>query len=149
VQNLEASITLCDPLNPGFGYQIRITRAAPPGTPVDVLFTACNPATGESLLTYEQCLDVLAMYRSAPSGSTARSGFILRTENSKHHFFSSYIRGETQYVEAGNHESHRVGGLAVHREPGASLLSKRARTSRSSPTRTTHCNNQPVRGNCR
>ena len=111
VQNLEASITLCDPLNPGFGYQIRITRAAPPGAPIDVLFTASNPATGESLLTYEQCLDVLTMYRSAPDGSAARLGFILKTEDSKHHFFSSYIRDEVQFVEAGNHA-----WFTMHRE---------------------------------
>ena len=111
MQNLEASITFCDPLNPGFGYQIRITRAAPPGTPIDVLFTSINPATGESLLTYEQCLDVLTMYRSAPGGSTARPGFILRTEDSKHHFFSSYIKGEMQCVEAGNHA-----WFTMHRE---------------------------------
>ena len=111
MQNLEASITLCDPLNPGFGYQIRITRVAPPGAPIDVLFTSRDPATGKSLLTYEQCLDVLTMYRSAPSGSTARPGFILRTEDSKHHFFSSYIRGEMQCVEADNHA-----WFTMHRE---------------------------------
>jgi hypothetical protein len=111
VQNLEASITLCDPLNPGFGYQIRITRAAPPGAPIDVLFTASNPATGESLLTYEQCLDVLAMYRS-----TSRPGFILRTEDSKHHFFSSYIKGEVQCVEAGNHA-----WFTMHRETATTM----------------------------
>ena len=63
MQNLEATISICDPMNPGFGYQIRITRAAPPGTSVDVLFTSRNPVTGKDLLTYEQCLDVLAMYR--------------------------------------------------------------------------------------
>jgi hypothetical protein len=47
VQNLEASISLCDPMNPGFGYQIRIVRAAPPGAPVDVLFTSRDPVTGK------------------------------------------------------------------------------------------------------
>jgi hypothetical protein len=73
VQNLEASISLCDPMNPGGGYQIRITHAAPPNAPVvDVLFTSRNPATGEALLTYEQCLDVLAMYRRSPSENAAR-----------------------------------------------------------------------------
>ena len=77
-QNLEATISLCDPLNPGFGYQVRITRAAPPGAPVDVLFTSCNPNTGESLLTYEQCLDVLAMCPAHPSAKVAKPGFILR-----------------------------------------------------------------------
>lgn len=102
MQDLEASISFCDPLNPGFGYQIRLTRAAPPGAPVDVLFTSCNPATGKSLLTYEQCLDVLAMYRSSPSEHVARAGFILRAENSPRHFFSSYIRGATHHVEDRN-----------------------------------------------
>jgi hypothetical protein len=66
MQNLEASISFVDPLNPGVGYQIRITRAAPPGAPVEVLFTSRNPATDHDLLTYEQCLDVLTTYSSAP-----------------------------------------------------------------------------------
>ncbi len=61
--NLEASLSLCDPMNPGFGYQLRIVRVAAPGAPVDVLFTSRNPVTGEDLLTFGQCLDVLAMYR--------------------------------------------------------------------------------------
>jgi hypothetical protein len=102
MQNLEASISLCDPLNPGFGYQIRITRSAPPGAPVEVLFTSRNPATGSNLLTYEQCLDVLELYRSTPRKSTAKSGFILRAEGSTRHFFSSYLKNEMQHVEDRN-----------------------------------------------
>ena len=54
MQNLGASITCCDALNPGFGYQIRITRAGPLDALIDVLFTSSNPVTGASLLTYEQ-----------------------------------------------------------------------------------------------
>ena len=114
MQNLEASITLCDPLNPGFGYQIRITRAAPPGAPIDVLFTSCNPATGESLLTYEQCLDVLTMYRRAPGGETP--GFILRAEGSSRHFFGSYIRNEMQHVEDRN-----CAWFTTHRETATAM----------------------------
>lgn len=64
--HLEAAISLCDPMNPELGYQVHITQVAAPGAPVDVLFTARNPATGAELRTYDQCLDVLAMYRSAP-----------------------------------------------------------------------------------
>jgi hypothetical protein len=103
VQNLEASISLCDPMNPGFGYQIRIVRAAPPGAPVDVLFTSRDPVTGKDLLTYEQCLDVLAMYRSAPRLDVTKQGFILRAESSTRYFFSSYIRDEMQHVEDRNY----------------------------------------------
>lgn len=99
MQDLEATIFFCDPLNPGFGYQIRITRAAPPGAPVDVLFTSRHPVTGEDLLTYEQCLDVLTMYRSTPDGKLARPGFILRATSSPQHFFHSRIRDEMLHVE--------------------------------------------------
>lgn len=42
---------------------VRIVRVAAPGAPVDVLFTSRNPVTGEDLLTFGQCLDVLATYR--------------------------------------------------------------------------------------
>jgi hypothetical protein len=103
MQNLEASIFLCDPLNPGFGYQIRITRSALPGAPVDVLFTSRDPVTDKDLLTYEQCLDVLARYRSAPRTDVPTQGFILRAEGSTRHFFSAYIRNEMQYVEDRNY----------------------------------------------
>ena len=57
---IEAAFTLVDALNPGFGYQIRITRG-----PQTLLWTSRNPATGKDLLTAADCLEVLAMYTGA------------------------------------------------------------------------------------
>lgn len=50
----------CDPLNFGFGYQIRIERAT---DGVTVLFTSVHPVTGKDL-DFAGCLDVAAMYKS-------------------------------------------------------------------------------------
>jgi len=112
--NLEATITLCDHMNPGVGYQIRITRTAAPGAPVDVLFTACNPATGADLLTYEQCLDVLAMYRAAPAldDSAIRALHDLAWEHSEipfAHMCSAALNREPWAVE-------RVTAVLTYRE---------------------------------
>jgi hypothetical protein len=62
--HLDASISLCDHMNPGNGYQIRITDAR---NGADVLFTSRHPVTGEDLLAYEQCLEVLQMYSDRTS----------------------------------------------------------------------------------
>lgn len=55
----EVTISICDHLNPGFGYQMRITDGR---TGETVLFTSKSPTTGQPLLTYEDCLEVAAMY---------------------------------------------------------------------------------------
>lgn len=56
----EASFHLIDPMNPGCGYQVVITD----GQRREVLRTAYNPGTGADLLTYNDCVDVLQMYRT-------------------------------------------------------------------------------------
>lgn len=53
-----ASISLCDNLNPGFGYQVRITN----DRGQDILFTANDPNTGKDLLTWADALRVLGYY---------------------------------------------------------------------------------------
>jgi len=56
----EARITLCDHLNEGFGYQVRIVD-----TRGDVLlFTSRDPVSGKDLLTYEHALRVAGAYAS-------------------------------------------------------------------------------------
>lgn len=54
----EIHTALCDHLNEGFGYQIRIidTRGN------TVLFTSCDPANGTDLLTYKDALRVAEQY---------------------------------------------------------------------------------------
>lgn len=94
MQNLEASISLCDPMNPGFGYQIRIVRAAQPGDPVDVLFTSRDPVTGKNLLTYEQCLDVLAICRNAPRTDSANKEHAMTKKSTGPLFVGKNERGE-------------------------------------------------------
>jgi len=48
-----------DPLNPGFGYEIRVERNGQ-----TVLFTGSHPVTGKSL-DFASCLEVAAMYSPA------------------------------------------------------------------------------------
>jgi hypothetical protein len=52
------TIALCDNLNPDFGYSITIEDECGRR----LLFTDCNPATGEELLTFADALEVAAMY---------------------------------------------------------------------------------------
>jgi hypothetical protein len=58
----ETHITLCDHLNEGFGYQIRIvdTRG------VTLLFTSRDPVNGLDLLTHSDALRVAAAYSKDP-----------------------------------------------------------------------------------
>jgi hypothetical protein len=58
---IEASFTLCDHLNPGFGYQLRISRRRHGGNE-KLLFTSRAPDTGDDLLTAADCMRVIAMY---------------------------------------------------------------------------------------
>lgn len=55
----DISFSLCDHLNPGFGYQLRINNAENGET---LLFTSRNPDTGADLLTVHDCLDVARIY---------------------------------------------------------------------------------------
>lgn len=55
----DVSITACDYLNLGFGYQVRITRSDNGST---VLFVSIDPDTGKDLLTLNDCLRVAAKY---------------------------------------------------------------------------------------
>ncbi len=51
-------ISLCDPLNAGFGYQIRITD-----TQDNLLiYTSVDPATGKDLVTFGDAIRVAAQY---------------------------------------------------------------------------------------
>lgn len=51
-------ITLCDNLNPGFGYQIRIQDQQGK----TLLFTSRDPSTGKDLLTLGEALLVASYY---------------------------------------------------------------------------------------
>lgn len=59
----EVHITLCDILNPGFGYQLRIVDT----TGRSLLFTDRDPATGSNLSTYADALRVATMYAATPA----------------------------------------------------------------------------------
>lgn len=56
---INAEFDLCDHLNPGFGYQLKISNATN-GT--RLLFTSKHPVTGDDLLTARDCLDVIEAY---------------------------------------------------------------------------------------
>jgi hypothetical protein len=58
---IDASFSICDLLNPGFGYQVRITD----DSGRELLFSSRNPATGDDLLTPKDCLRVIEMYCEA------------------------------------------------------------------------------------
>lgn len=58
----ELAITLCDALNPGHGYQMRLTLGG-----ADVFFGAKDPATGADLLTYADALRVASYYGPPPA----------------------------------------------------------------------------------
>jgi len=58
----EVHITLCDHLNAGFGYQIRVVDQS--GR--TILFTSRDPSTGRDLLTYDDALRVAVGYGSKP-----------------------------------------------------------------------------------
>lgn len=58
---IEASFTLCDHLNPGFGYQLHISRRRHGGNET-LLFTSRAPDTGDDLLNAADCMRVIAMY---------------------------------------------------------------------------------------
>ena len=52
------SVSLCDHLNPGFGYQIRVTDI----NGKDLAFTSRCPVTGADLLDITLALKVAAYY---------------------------------------------------------------------------------------
>lgn len=54
---IKASFTLCDRMNPGFGYQLHISRRHE-----TLLWTSKAPDTGNDLLTAADCMRVIAMY---------------------------------------------------------------------------------------
>jgi hypothetical protein len=56
---IDASFSLCDPLNSGFGYQLKITDAQ---TGATVFSGHVDPAEGSDLLTAADCLRVLSYY---------------------------------------------------------------------------------------
>jgi hypothetical protein len=55
----DVSISLCDHLNPGFGYQVKITDDR--GNVL--LFSGRDPQTGKDLLTYADALVVASYYQ--------------------------------------------------------------------------------------
>ena len=52
------AITLCDVLNPGFGYQIRVTGEGGK----QLLFTSRDPQTGKDLRSFDDALRVASYY---------------------------------------------------------------------------------------
>lgn len=66
----DVDVSACDPLNLGFGYQMRVTRSHDGST---VLFTSKDPATGQDLLTLEDCLRVASWYTRPPYDMAGRS----------------------------------------------------------------------------
>jgi len=56
---IQANFNWCDPLNPGFGYELRIENAE---TGEPLLFTSRRPDTGADLLTAADCIAVINMY---------------------------------------------------------------------------------------
>ncbi len=52
----DVTITPCDPLNPGFGYAIKIEKNG-----VRILYTASDPRTGNSL-DYASCVKLAGQY---------------------------------------------------------------------------------------
>ncbi len=54
----EAQINLIDSLNPHAGYKIRVMC----GT-VTLLYTTCDPVTGEALLTFADALRATSFYQ--------------------------------------------------------------------------------------
>jgi hypothetical protein len=62
---IEASFAICDHLNPGFGYQVRITDAL---SGESLLFTSKHPAYGTDLLTAGDCMDVINAYIAPEDG---------------------------------------------------------------------------------
>lgn len=62
---IEASFALCDHLNPGFGYQVKITDAL---SGESMLFTSKHPVDGSDLLTAGDCMDVINAYVAPEDG---------------------------------------------------------------------------------
>lgn len=58
MDEVEVFITLCDPLNPGFGYSIKISCRD-----TILLHTSRHPISGTSM-TYHDALSVATMYGS-------------------------------------------------------------------------------------
>lgn len=56
------NISLCDPLNPGFGYQVCIEST----DGRVLLFTSRDPMTSADLLTLSDVLRVVGMYAESP-----------------------------------------------------------------------------------
>ena len=54
---VEATINFCDPLNPGIGYQVKVTKRGK-----IILNTSYFPGTGEAILTFTGAVRVLTMY---------------------------------------------------------------------------------------
>lgn len=64
----EVSFSLCDWLNPGFGYSLRIENGLNGET---LLFTSVDPGTGRDLLTAADCLRVASAYLAPATGSAS------------------------------------------------------------------------------
>ena len=61
----EIKIGLCDWLNPGFGYFLKVEEINPEASRVNkqILFISNDPETGQSL-TYEKCVEIAAKYKN-------------------------------------------------------------------------------------
>lgn len=62
MRHIRVTFDLCDRLNAGFGYQLRIENAETGRT---ILFTSRAPDTGDELLTAADCLRIVQMYVSS------------------------------------------------------------------------------------
>jgi len=53
MRKIEFTAHLCDPLNPGFGYQVKVTDRR---TGETIWHSSVDGATGKDLLTEEDCI---------------------------------------------------------------------------------------------
>ncbi len=67
-------ISLCDPLNPAFGYQIQVEDR----DGITRLHTSRAPDTGADLLTYADALRVAGLYGREPAGESTSRGELPR-----------------------------------------------------------------------
>jgi hypothetical protein len=64
MDNLEATITLCNRLNPEIGYHVKITKYAENGPREGevILFTSCAPDSGEDIISFNEAVRIVTMY---------------------------------------------------------------------------------------
>lgn len=96
--HLEATISLVDHMNPGIGYQITITDAR---NGAALLLTSRHPITGQDLLAYEECIEVLNGYSSMQSLQTIKLANLAMSHGELQfaHLCTAALAGEPWAVE--------------------------------------------------